>query len=243
MVGQFNIVGLIPAHAGKTSNLSVCWCVRWAHPRSRGENLVRHVEPVRGLGSSPLTRGKQDATLKERTVARLIPAHAGKTILHRPQHRPQGAHPRSRGENNQLREALEAFAGSSPLTRGKRNGLRPRHAGTGLIPAHAGKTRGWRDGLLRARAHPRSRGENKDGAGKDLIRWGSSPLTRGKRPDHRRRHGGRLAHPRSRGENVVASREELLLDGSSPLTRGKHGGLQRRGGLVGLIPAHAGKTR
>ena len=30
------------------------------------------------------------------------------------------------------------------------------------------------------RAHPRSRGENKDGAGAALIRWGSSPLTRGK---------------------------------------------------------------
>ena len=52
---------------------------------------------------------------------------------------------------------------------------------TGLIPAHAGKTTPRNCPAWRARAHPRSRGEN------DLIRVagylsvGSSPLTRGKR--------------------------------------------------------------
>ena len=71
-------------------------------------------------------------------------------------------------------------AGSSPLTRGKLHqtgivkrstGLIPAHAGKtrarrldgftgGLIPAHAGKT--WKDGesLFLRWAHPRSRGEN-----------------------------------------------------------------------------------
>ena len=50
-----------------------------------------------------------------------------------------------------------------------------------LIPAHAGKTCPTRGDTAPTRAHPRSRGENKDGAGAALIRWGSSPLTRGKR--------------------------------------------------------------
>ena len=50
------------------------------------------------------------------------------------------------------------------------------------------------------------------------------------------------AHPRSRGENngdVLCPRRER---GSSPLTRGKLFGGLVRGGLHGLIPAHAGKT-
>ena len=91
---------------------------------------------------------------------------------------------------------------------------------------------------------------------------GSSPLTRGKRPDHRRRHGGRRlipahagktlgqapksgirgAHPRSRGENYAYRVVGVMLAGSSPLTRGKRLGEAVAVGRVGLIPAHAGKT-
>ena len=75
-------------------------------------------------------------------------------------------------------------AGSSPLTRGKPDGVEvgavtarliPAHAGKtrgqlpgrgpsvvwmGLIPAHAGKTRGKTKAGVRTGAHPRSRGEN-----------------------------------------------------------------------------------
>ena len=53
----------------------------------------------------------------------------------------------------------------------------------------------------------------------------------------------RTAHPRSRGENVDGWEDDLPAEGSSPLTRGK-----RLNGTfcihaIGLIPAHAGKTR
>ena len=51
------------------------------------------------------------------------------------------------------------------------------------------------------------------------------------------------AHPRSRGENLAWSSIACTARGSSPLTRGKRvacAGLRR---CVGLIPAHAGKTR
>ena len=91
---------------------------------------------------------------------------------------------------------------------------------------------------------------------------GSSPLTRGKRPDAREdagyqglipAHAGKTsparrassvtrAHPRSRGENVFQAAKKVAARGSSPLTRGK-----RRDALIDfvprrLIPAHAGKT-
>ena len=92
---------------------------------------------------------------------------------------------------------------------------------------------------------------------------GSSPLTRGKLagdvvltvhlrliPAHAGktlagppRRQGREAHPRSRGENRLVY--SLIKDdpGSSPLTRGKPCSMCRRASSVGLIPAHAGKTR
>ena len=92
---------------------------------------------------------------------------------------------------------------------------------------------------------------------------GSSPLTRGKRlgeqgaarrvrliPAHAgktrcTRHRARqsTAHPRSRGENPSFSAMLSAVFGSSPLTRGKHPDDGADGGGLGLIPAHAGKTR
>ena len=51
------------------------------------------------------------------------------------------------------------------------------------------------------------------------------------------------AHPRSRGENISSTLSTSPPGGSSPLTRGK---LDRAGPVgvgLGLIPAHAGKTR
>ena len=53
---------------------------KWAHPRSRGENVVLAVCGTRWPGSSPLTRGKHDFELLESLAERLIPAHAGKTV-------------------------------------------------------------------------------------------------------------------------------------------------------------------
>ena len=75
--------------------------------------------------------------------------------------------------------------------------------------------------MMVGRAHPRSRGENRDRRGEPVNQGGSSPLTRGKlrvradQPGKRRlipAHAGKTlatgrrrsrlgAHPRSRGEN------------------------------------------
>ena len=91
---------------------------------------------------------------------------------------------------------------------------------------------------------------------------GSSPLTRGKParcvlrgassrliPAHagktwasRWSLWSRRAHPRSRGENMISTKGTAKSEGSSPLTRGKRPPRSPRGGVCGLIPAHAGKT-
>ena len=92
-------LGLIPAHAGKTSSTSWATWWTWAHPRSRGENGTWHSPRSRPRGSSPLTRGKLDQRLHRRAPQGLIPAHAGKTGRRPPAYRRAWAHPRSRGEN------------------------------------------------------------------------------------------------------------------------------------------------
>ena len=94
---------------------------------------------------------------------------------------------------------------------------------TGLIPAHAGKTRRESRRPTGSRAHPRSRGENLPDEIATCQAGGSSPLTRGKPlvrvsnqvsdgliPAHagkthpeRTHHAPYRAHPRSRGENAL----------------------------------------
>ena len=132
--------GLIPAHAGKTLVSGPECSTGRAHPRSRGENAPHAVPVEFGHGSSPLTRGKRQASCVDVLLIGLIPAHAGKTSTRRESRLPFGAHPRSRGENPIRSRTLAAASGSSQLTRGKPGAgleldLRPR-----LIPAHAGKT-------------------------------------------------------------------------------------------------------
>ena len=233
-----------------------------AHPRSRGENVIVSVLADTKRGSSPLTRGKRDRIGSCRYEARLIPAHAGKTLCRGWHCHGRGAHPRSRGENSPCTTSWLIRLGSSPLTRGKRHEVRGQGCAAGLIPAHAGKTGRWRSRSGVWTAHPRSRGENGE---VEIPEWrldGSSPLTRGKRVErganliHIRlipAHAGKTpstcpadrrsrAHPRSRGENDEDASGGVGEAGSSPLTRGKRA--PRTGGSCRgrLIPAHAGKT-
>ena len=233
-----------------------------AHPRSRGENA--HPEPVdrAGVGSSPLTRGKQQRLDRGSVAPRLIPAHAGKTTRAVTRLRALSAHPRSRGENISTVTGGIQSAGSSPLTRGKRSMPRPHVGSRRLIPAHAGKTLDNMFLAIVSAAHPRSRGENSTGDMESEAALGSSPLTRGKRIAYRyvipksrlipahagktvgqcTRRTGVPAHPRSRGENAPTGRPRPSGPGSSPLTRGKRARRAWSFCPLGLIPAHAGKT-
>ena len=92
-------VGLIPAHAGKTTSNKTGSRSFGAHPRSRGENHRMKSVAASLMGSSPLTRGKPHRHHLRARRPGLIPAHAGKTTT--PGEKPalSRAHPRSRGEN------------------------------------------------------------------------------------------------------------------------------------------------
>ena len=171
----------------------------------------------------------------------LIPAHAGKTDIVAQFASTMRAHPRSRGENQEIVGLDGVYRGSSPLTRGKLRSAATARMSAGLIPAHAGKTSVLVPLVPLLQAHPRSRGENLIGAVRTLVVTGSSPLTRGKRRPSIARtsstglipaHAGKTsrgdtvpdhcwAHPRSRGENGGSDDGGQVAAGSSPLTRGK----------------------
>ena len=249
--------GLIPAHAGKTTHSFPGRRNGAAHPRSRGENIVVSAPIIIRQGSSPLTQGKPHGHPVRARRPGLIPAHAGKTGGDLRGELLEGAHPRSRGENEIVIALVRSGTGSSPLTRGKPGPCRARARSCGLIPAHAGKTsiRSLRSTIFRA--HPRSRGENRMICRSAAARRGSSPLTRGKLRHEQRlpardrlipAHAGktrssssststRRAHPRSRGENrtvTLYARGDL---GSSPRRRGKHGERRLADAGTRLIPA------
>ncbi len=131
---------LTPAHAGKTLLSDTIHRRNQAHPRTRGENYSGATTGIRSLGSPPHTRGKLVRIVGVTTLARLTPAHAGKTIpptliVGRTQ-----AHPRTRGENVPGGIILEKTTGSPPHTRGKLLPQPIHRCLSGLTPAHAGKT-------------------------------------------------------------------------------------------------------
>ena len=162
--GLCGMIGLIPAHAGKTTYRPRGGWNRGAHPRSRGENGQRSAAYFAARGSSPLTRGKPRGQAQRPRGPGLIPAHAGKTSRALSALGNLGAHPRSRGENGTASPQVMCAQGSSPLTRGKRDRLPDLRRKPGLIPAHAGKTRRPCGKTRGSRAHPRSRGENMKGS-------------------------------------------------------------------------------
>ena len=214
------------------------------------------------VGSSPRVRGKRASLARIPAPIRLIPACTGKTNPTDNRNRASRAHPRVCGENGKAQKQTDASDGSSPRMRGKLKLCAKRCCQFGLIPAHAGKTVVALSSRLQRWAHPRACGEDVDYRPRPRPELGSSPRMRGKLsstdaffrfsrliPAHAgKTHGnarasaGSAAHPRACGENAAALPAAEPRLGSSPRMRGKPMFLATWLMLIGLIPAHAGKT-
>ncbi len=133
----------IPAHAGKTVSSHGRSRAIWVDPRSRGEDHARADERPMLQGRSPLTRGRLGRPIEEVSLARSIPAHAGKTMRRARRCLGHEVDPRSRGEDCRTRPTRPPSVGRSPLTRGRPGHQRVRGEVEGSIPAHAGKTPPW----------------------------------------------------------------------------------------------------
>ena len=252
----------IPAHAGKTDKTHIHAYTHEEHPRARGENVLCMSSVFAGNGTSPRTRGKRQKGLSRNATHRNIPAHAGKTRSVPVSANCGQEHPRARGENWCVSQAISTIGGTSPRTRGKLWPMAKEHFYQRNIPAHAGKTC---PGCRRVRGpeeHPRARGENLGSNNWGLCVRGTSPRTRGKLwvracwglcgrniPAHAGKTHPKLQrsvppseHPRARGENYTKRFIVRSALGTSPRMRGKR--------LPGIpswlsqrnIPAHAGKT-
>ena len=111
---------LIPACAGSTQDYDAAYMIDRAHPRMRGEHLVRGTTHGLVDGSSPHARGARDLALPPVVHPGLIPACAGSTA--------------------NANTGTARSRGSSPHARGARDQAGAVRVSGGLIPACAGST-------------------------------------------------------------------------------------------------------
>ena len=195
-------------------------------------------------------------------MSRIIPAHAGQTLIASESSAMATDHPRACGANVFDSNGVAFAVGSSPRMRGKPCRpcrTRPRRR---IIPAHAGQT----DRRLQRRNHPpdhpRACGANEPVDGGWQIHDGSSPRMRGKLLRQIRAmsdtriipaHAGQTRissafassssdHPRACGANQQTNRPLSGNSGSSPRMRGKHTAITNAMPDLRIIPAHAGQT-
>ncbi len=74
-------VGIIPACAGSTPQMTHSISITWDHPRMCGEHIVKHVRPCSKRGSSPHVRGARIPSQRQGRLSGIIPACAGSTTL------------------------------------------------------------------------------------------------------------------------------------------------------------------
>ena len=193
---------------------------------------------------------------------RFIPAYAGNARPTITGTRSGAVHPRIRGERLLARPGVTVESGSSPHTRGTQPFDPELEPGERFIPAYAGNACPGRRRRAGPSVHPRIRGER-------LVRWktsartrGSSPHTRGTRPNLSASELGNrfipayagnamvttvsaglnAVHPRIRGERNIAKQIDTDPGGSSPHTRGTR---SRRAAPLWrnrFIPAYAGNA-
>ena len=170
---------IIPAYAGSTATAPVKIILTPDHPRIRGEHLSLPYTLTVDAGSSPHTRGAHDGVRVALGRQGIIPAYAGSTFASSHFALSTWDHPRIRGEHFLEDIVHGAHRGSSPHTRGARQGRHPRAGGQGIIPAYAGSTLPCMSGRSKPRDHPRIRGEHAITPIEQGPLLGSSPHTRG----------------------------------------------------------------
>ena len=110
--------GIIPAHAGNTTQQWAIAPARRDHPRACGEHAAAFAFDVFVLGSSPRMRGTRRNRSRRQPHHRIIPAHAGNTGKFYGQGTDCGDHPRACGEHMSYGVIVGFRLGSSPRMRG-----------------------------------------------------------------------------------------------------------------------------
>ena len=150
---------ITPAHAGKRHTGGLHPGFHKDHPRACGEKAQAGEFVTREEGSPPRMRGKACLACLRGHVVRITPAHAGKRFPGRLGCNHGKDHPRACGEKAILLLHLHGIQGSPPRMRGKVGKILADSYGTGITPAHAGKSIVFVSVALRFQDHPRACGE------------------------------------------------------------------------------------
>ena len=235
------LVGITPAHAGKSRPQCPSTLRSRDHPRACGEKMICWVLLSTLLGSPPRMRGKARRCRGKTPRGGITPAHAGKSFRLRACAFFSGDHPRACGEKVLHHNLVGGNWGSPPRMRGKDSDKWTGNREDGITPAHAGKSMYSLCEYCTAWDHPRACGEKRMELLEDAAKRGSPPRMRGKAPGiggcdlrvgitpaHAGKRNPRSCifssardHPRACGEKCIFCIDVI--------------------GFVGITPAHAGK--
>ena len=236
------LVGITPAHAGKSPVRSVSRKRYWDHPRACGEKIEEMLVIIQLIGSPPRMRGKGQFHTGVVAMTGITPAHAGKRtnlFMNSPKARD---HPRACGEKRPVSRYDFGHGGSPPRMRGKGVICTIPRGIFGITPAHAGKSL-LQGSLCRlfAGSPPRMRGKVLYMDCKNAFPR-ITPAHAGKSIRIHTKRTKTKDHPRACGEKNLLRLIFSFGMGSPPRMRGK--ALLRQIGccVVGITPAHAGKS-
>ena len=118
-IKSFLIVGITPAHAGKSYLFSQIFLFAKDHPRPCGEKSGKRCFSRLLPGSPPPMRGKVAAARQHPSAVGITPAHAGKSRYCACLLSASRDHPRPCGEKPSLQLSPNLQSGSPPPMRGK----------------------------------------------------------------------------------------------------------------------------
>ena len=175
-----SIIGITPAHAGKSVIQQRTLALAQDHPRTCGEKKDGGSPRCAAQGSPPHMRGKASTFPAAFFASGITPAHAGKS-----QHRARVPchmrdHPRTCGEKETSKDHPEPEQGSPPHMRGKAHVCVVNVHKIRITPAHAGKSESHKRLHRGNRDHPRTCGEKKKSSSTPKCAEGSPPHMRGK---------------------------------------------------------------
>ena len=172
-------------------------------------------------GSPPPTRGTLQLLFGDEIVTGITPAYAGNTLMFLGDLTIIGDHPRLRGEHQILIVGNYVTPGSPPPTRGTLLIVESLPMRPGITPAYAGNTSICLGQRLKARDHPRLRGEHLKESTNLICKPGSPPPTRGTRlfPCCGQFSSG--ITPAYAG-NTEIDNDITMGDGDHPRLRGEH---------------------
>ena len=134
--------GIIPACAGSSSRPSRRAQAGRDHPRVCGEQWRRKLTTSAIEGSFPRVRGAGSKVLHNAHIIGIIPACAGSSCAHASTFLFGWDHPRACGEQVESTITGHESPGSSPRMRGTAQAHVESLGPFGIIPAHAGNSRG-----------------------------------------------------------------------------------------------------